>query len=99
MAEAVVSPAVVVEFSKEKFMDKVRMFPVLYDKFNAEFKDKTKKQNAWVTIGALFNMTAKEAEEKYKSIRTSYGRYLKTKKNVPSGSGRNAVPPQYMCLE
>ena len=35
-----------------------------------------------------------EAEKKYKNIRTAYGQYLKKKKSVSSGSGRDAVPPQ-----
>ena len=37
-------------------------------------------------------MDAAEAEKKYKNVRTAYGRYLRKKKSVPSGSGRDAVP-------
>ena len=43
-------------------------------------------------IGKKFGLTASEAEKKYKNIRTTYTRYLKKVKNVPSGSGRDAVP-------
>ena len=39
-----------------------------------------------------FGLTSEDAEKKYKNIRTSYVRYLKGLKNVPSGSGRDAVP-------
>ena len=37
-------------------------------------------------------MTAEEAEKKYKSIRSSYGRWLRKVKKIPSGFGRDAVP-------
>ena len=37
--------------------------------------------------------------EKYRSIRTAYGRYLKKKRLTPSGSGRSAVKHEYDYLE
>ena len=44
------------------------------------------------TIGQKFGLIAEEADNKYKNTRTSYTRYLKKVKSVPSGSGRDAVP-------
>ncbi|XP_065647963.1 uncharacterized protein LOC136077633 [Hydra vulgaris] len=85
--------------SKANFMNEVQKYPVLYDKFDKEFKDKFKKKNAWEEVGRLSNLTANQAEEKYKSIRSSYGRWLKAKKNIPSGSGSNSVPPQFLHLD
>ncbi|XP_047135418.1 uncharacterized protein LOC124812612 [Hydra vulgaris] len=76
------------KLSKAAFMNEVQKFPVLYDKFNKDFKDKWKK-----------NLSPNQAEEKYKSIRSSYGRWLKSKKNIPSGSRRNSVPPQFLQLD
>ena len=43
-------------------------------------------------MGKKFNTTAEEAEKKYKSIRSSYGRWLRKVKKIPSDSGRDAVP-------
>ncbi|XP_047139136.1 uncharacterized protein LOC124815042 [Hydra vulgaris] len=87
------------KLSKAAFMNEVQKFPVLYDKFNKDFKDKWKKKNAWEEVGRLSNLSPNQAEEKYKSIRSSYGRWLKSKKNIPSGSGRNSVPPQFLQLD
>ncbi|XP_047144674.1 uncharacterized protein LOC124818173 [Hydra vulgaris] len=68
------------EFSKESFMQKVQKYPVLYDKFNAEFKNNIMKKNAWAAIGVLFGLTDQECESKYKNIRSAYGRFLRKKK-------------------
>ena len=48
--------------------------------------------NIWKAIGEKFGLEAAEAEKKYKNVRTAYGRYLRKKKYVPSGCGRDAVP-------
>ena len=45
-----------------------------YDKFNGEFKDKRKKHNAWNRVGDLFSLSANQADDKSKSIRTYCGR-------------------------
>ena len=66
-------------FSKERFMQEVQLFPVLYNKFDAEFKNIDMKKNAWIKIAEVFKITPVEAAEKYRSIRTAYGRYLKKK--------------------
>nr|XP_047129425.1 uncharacterized protein LOC105848747 [Hydra vulgaris] len=72
------------KLSKAGFMNEVQKFPVLYDKFNKDFKDKWKKKNAWEEVGRLSNLSPNQAEEKYKSIRSS---------------GRNSVPPQFLQLD
>ena len=78
------APSCVLEkISNADFMNEVEKFPILYDKFDKEFKDKWKKKNAWEEIGRLSNLSANQAEEKYKSIRSSYGRWLKSKKKYP----------------
>ncbi len=43
-------------------------------------------------IGEKFALSPEEAEKRLKNIRSSYGRYLKKVKNIPSGSGRDAIP-------
>ena len=50
------------------------------------------RDNCWLAMGKKFNTTAEEAEKKYKSIRSSYGRWLRKVKKIPSDSGRDAVP-------
>ena len=91
--------SVVQSFSKERFMQEVQLFPVLYNKFDAEFKNIDMKKNAWINIAEVFKITPVEAAEKYRSIRTTYGRYLKKKRLTPSGSGRSAVKHEYDYLE
>ena len=48
--------------------------------------------NCWRKIADKFDMSPEEAEKKFKNIRIAYGRYLKKVKEIPSGSGRDAVP-------
>jgi len=55
-------------------------------------KTKTKK---WEKIGEKLNLSAAEAEVKFRNIRTACGRYLKRLKTLPSGSGRDAVPREF----
>ena len=54
--------------SKAAFMNEVQKFPVLYDKFDKEFKDKSKKKNAWEEFDRLSNLSANQPEKKKKSI-------------------------------
>ena len=75
-------------------MEEVQKYECLYNKFSKDYKNKFTRLNCWRKIGEKFDVDAAEAEKKYKNIRTAYGRYLKKKKSVPSGSGRDAVPPQ-----
>ena len=74
------------------FMEEIQRYECLYNKFSKDYKNRRTRENAWETIGQKFGLTAEEAEKKYKNIRTSYTRYLKKVKSVPSGSGRDAVP-------
>ena len=48
--------------------------------------------NRWTKTGEKFDISAADAEEKFKNVRTGYGRYLKIVKSIPSGSGRDAIP-------
>ena len=72
-------------------MEEIQKYECIYNKFSREYKDKFKRLNCWTKIGENVHLNAAEAKKKYKNIRTAYGRYLKTKKSVPSGSGRDAV--------
>ena len=73
-------------------MEEVQKYPAIYNKFCKDYKNKFTRMNIWKAIGEKFGLDAAEAEKKYKNVRTAYGRYLRKKKSVPSGSGRDAVP-------
>ena len=77
-----------VECSAASFMEELQRYESLYSKFSKDHKNKQVRDNCWLALGKKFNMTAEEAEKKYKSIRSSYGRWLRKVKKVPSGSGR-----------
>jgi len=83
------------EFNSPLFMEEVQKFPAIYKKFCKDYKKKFIRMNNWKTIGEKFGLDAAEAEKKYihENVRTAYGRYLREKTSVPSGSGRDAVPP------
>ena len=81
-----------VECSVASFMEELQRYESLYNKFSKDYKNKQVRDNCWLALGKKFNMTAEEAEKKYKSIRSSYGRWLRKVKKIPSGSGRDAVP-------
>jgi len=85
--------------SNEEFMEEVARYECVYHRNSKDFKDKNKKANSWKKIGEKFNLSAAEAEVKFRNIRTAYGRYLKRLKTVPSGSGRDAVPREFQNLE
>ena len=74
------------------FIEEIQQYDCLYNKYIRDFKNKFKRHNCWVEIAAKFDITPEAAEKRCKNIRTAYGRYLKKTRNVPSGSGRDAVP-------
>ena len=80
------------ELNTALFMEEVQKYPAIYNKFCKDYKNKFVRMNIWKAIGDKFVLDAVEAEKKYKNLRTAYGRYLRKKRSVPSGSGRDAVP-------
>ena len=80
-----------VECSVASFMEELQRYESLNNKFSKGYKNKHVRDNRWLAMGKKFNTTAEEAGKKYKSIRSSYGRWLRKVKKIPSGSGRDAV--------
>ena len=80
------------EIDTEQFMEEIRKYDCLFNRFSKEFKDKLKKINAWSKVGEVFSISPAAAEKKFRNVRTAYGCYLKRRKSVPCGSGRDAVP-------
>ena len=74
------------------FMEEIRSFPVIWDRYATDFKNKHKKVNAFQSVGEKFGMSAEEAEKKYNSIRTMFSRHIKKQ---PSGSGRQSTNPMF----
>ena len=72
----------------EVFMEIVRTFPILYDRFSKDFKDKHKKNNGWNQVAKATQIPVEECIKTYKNIRTNYVRHMKKRK--PSGSGRTS---------
>ena len=72
-------------------MEEIRKYDCLFNRFSKEFKDKFKKINAWSKVGKVFSISPAAAAKKFRNVRTACGRYLKRRKSVPSGSGRDAV--------
>ena len=81
--------------SNEKIMEEFARYQCVYYRNSKDFKDKSKKTNCWEKIGEKFNLSAAEAQVKFRNIRTAYGRYLKRLKTLPSGLGRDAVPRKF----
>ena len=67
-----------VNVSREAFMEEVARFECVYHRNSKDFKDKHKKANCWDKIGQKFDLSAGEAEAKFRNIRTAYGRYQPT---------------------
>ena len=78
--------------TNRQLMDEIQRYPAIYDKFSEAFRNKFTKLNAWKSIAETLKMNAEDAERRYTSIRSAFGRYLKKLKSVKSGSGRSAVP-------
>ena len=63
--------------TNEEFMEDFARYECVYNRNSKDFKDKNKKANSWEKIGEKFNLSAAEAEVKFRKIRTAYGRYLR----------------------
>ena len=71
----VVVMAEIEHVSNEEFMEEVARCECVYHHDSKDFKDKNKAANFWEKVGQKFNLSAEEAEAKFRNIRTAYGRY------------------------
>ena len=92
--------AMIAKHAKENdidFMELIREFPTICNKKGKDFHDKRQKENCWKKISELLNTTTQEVERRYKTIRTSFTRYL-AKRRGKSASGLSdigSIDPQY----
>ena len=61
-----------VNVSNQAFMEEVARYECVYHRNSKDFKDKHKKANCWDKIGQKFDLSAGEAEAKFRNI-TAYG--------------------------
>ena len=76
--------------SNEEFMEEVARYECVYHRNSRDFKDKNKKVNCWEKIGEKFNLSAAEAEVKFRLRRRFQSTYctqtIKHKSEVKVGS-------------
>lgn len=87
------------EFSRERLMEEIRRYPCIYDKYDKDYPDKNAKNHAWAAISAKYGITPMEADKKYKTIRSSFTRYLKKKRNTPPGIKPPPLPLAFLNLD
>ena len=71
-------------------MEIIKEFPVIYNRASADFKDQTKKNNAWQKISQLLDSEESKYKQRYESIRTTFSRYVR-KALGKSGAGRDDI--------
>lgn len=80
-------------------MEEIRQYPCIYDKYDKDYADKTAKNNAWAAIAGKYGITAMEADRKYKTMRSSFTRYLKKKRNTAPGYKSPPLPVAFANLD
>eukprot|EP00112_Aurelia_sp_Birch-Aquarium-sp1_P014186 Seg3046.2 transcript_id=Seg3046.2/GoldUCD/mRNA.D3Y31 product="hypothetical protein" pseudo=true protein_id=Seg3046.2/GoldUCD/D3Y31 len=50
-------------------------------------------------VGEKYDMIPEDCEKKFRDLRTSYGRMLRKRKSIPSGSEREAVTDENVKLD
>ena len=65
-------------------MEEVDRYECVYHRSSKDFKDKNKKANCWDKIGQKFNLSAGEAEVKFRNIRTFFPRFWSSRRFASS---------------
>ena len=71
------------EIDTEQFMEEIRKYDCLFNRFSKEFKDKIKKINALSKVGRLFSISSAAAEKKFRNVRTAYVLRIRNRKRTP----------------
>ena len=87
------------DVSNEEFMEEVARYECVYPRKSKDFKDKNERE----IIGKKFNLSAAEAEVKFRNIRTVYSRYIKRVKKYSIGnskfSDQSVEGPKFLSLQ
>ncbi|XP_045452432.1 uncharacterized protein LOC123668935 isoform X2 [Melitaea cinxia] len=72
--------------NNDSFIEMVKCNPVLYDMSLTDYKNIFMKNKIWDEIGEKCNISGDEAKMKWKNLRDTYGKYLKTTKTTTGQS-------------
>ena len=61
------------------FMEEVQKYVCLHDKYSRDFKDRNMKVNCWEKVASKFDLTAQQAETKFRNVRATYTQKVFTK--------------------
>ena len=61
-----------VPITNELFMEEIRKYPVIYDRYIKAFKDQNKKRNAWENVSKATGLSVAECQKRYKNIHRIY---------------------------
>ncbi|XP_030752276.1 uncharacterized protein LOC115879532 [Sitophilus oryzae] len=74
----------------EKIIENVREQPILYDLSHSEYKNTKKKDKIWDEIAmSVGEMTGDELKKKWKNLRDSYAKFLRTEKTKSGQEMKN----------
>jgi hypothetical protein len=71
-------------------IETIKGYRILYDKSETDFKNQTKKANAWEEVAKAVGSTVGDVKKNFKTVRTVFGKYIASLE-FPSGSSRADV--------
>ncbi|KAJ3662191.1 hypothetical protein Zmor_006547 [Zophobas morio] len=74
--------------STEQLIESVKKYPILYDLGNSEYKNIRKRDKIWDEIGVELDESGEDVKKKWKNLRDSYAKYLKSKKTRTGQSAK-----------
>ena len=80
------------ELKDETLMEAVQRYGCFYDKRSKYYRDARKILNAWQLVASELCISTTEAQVRHYSLRARLARYLKSIRDVRSGSGGGDVP-------
>ncbi|XP_003396199.1 uncharacterized protein LOC126915783 [Bombus affinis] len=75
----------------EKLIELVRYYSFLYNQEDKSYSDNDKKDAAWKEIGKMLNEPAKHCKKQWNSLRDSFRRSLRKRKDTKSGQAANKI--------
>nr|CAH7719377.1 unnamed protein product [Callosobruchus chinensis] len=76
----------------ERLIEKVKEYPILYDLGHEDYKNVRKKDKIWDEIGTKLNEDGEQLKKKWKNLRDSFAKHLKSLKTK---TGQSAVKNTY----
>ncbi|XP_063239549.1 uncharacterized protein LOC134540630 isoform X2 [Bacillus rossius redtenbacheri] len=73
----------------------VRKHPLLYNRNNIYYRDNSKKEKAWLSVGKEVGISELQARQRWLTIRDNFMRYYR-RKRLEEREGRAVSPSQYM---